>query len=1132
MASNPPHDSTTALQRLTTLLHSAYTKTAAARRVSTLLFFFCFVLIGFLALTALEYSFYLSSSVKLYSIIAILLTSGLAVFGINRQLDKSSQTKFINHYLKTRGKEGEQIQSAIDLFENSEQKSSIFYEAALESNLRDIDIPQFKTDLSRYLKKRRDITFLRASTGGLLVAIIGFTIALSFYPDSFSRTVQAWESFEKPNPFTYEILPGSGSVEQGVTVAPSIKFIGDQTPESVTFSFKTDVEDSYRNRPMTATGSETFEASQIDVTNSLSYYVQMDEFQSGLFRLDVEIRPRFDTFMATVTPPSYTQLPQRELEYPFTTISAYPGSVFTFKGVLNKPIKSLELITLDDSLAFPDSVSDTLRSFEASITPATDDTITFAMEDFDGLTNQNKFRTLISMTEDKAPTVVIREPMTDIMMNEPGELVIIYQATDDFGIRRAEINWERHRAYVDEPERSRIQLNTPQNGRNSRYTWDLSQNELRPRDEIRFTIRAMDNDEYAGGKWGRSREIVVRIPSLAEVFEDMDEKERDVQDELESVSDSFSQMEQEYERFMERLRNNPEGGYEEQEMLESVSEKQQQIDESVKQMQEQFDELRREMEESESVSEETRESYRELQQLMEDLDDPDLQKALQELREAMENMNPSQMEDAMENVSFNEELYKERLERTKELFKQLKMNSDLNKLAKQYEDLAERVKSKQSESLEQLQQEMESSRDDMDRLSEQLDKLDENPPKRSEERLRELKEESKQELEQLKEQADEINENASQQMQQGEQNPSEQMQQQQQQMSQQLQQQADNMRQMQQQMSGEQLQVNILALQRALYTLLELSDTQEYLTQDTQETAHRSSGYVGLAREQNYVQDHFTSVADTIFQISSEIPGIPNRLNRKKEEVERSLKNSVTEMAERNQRGATIASRESLGGINDLSSMIASLIDQLMNQNQNGGAGGGGSMSMQQMLEQMQQMSGDQQQLNQQLQQMVNDMQGDRLSREQSERLDQIARQQNNIRKQLQELQRSGALKDGDRMMSELQRMMDEMEDSINDMRGGVTDNLMIERQQNILSRMLSAEDAMEQRGEDEEREGSEADQRTYDLPPDMTLEELQQEIRSRLQDPDYTRFSEEYQRLIELYFERIRRMNEEILPN
>jgi len=1132
MATNIPNDSVSTLQRLQNILNTAYSKVKAGRRISAILFFFCFLIVGFLALSAIEASFYLSSSVKIYATAAIVAVALLAVYGIIRSFKKPSRSQFINQYLTTRGKKGEKIQSAIDLFKNSEQQASIFYDAALESNLQGIDTPVFKSDLSQYLKKQRYFKLLWVSTTGLLAAIIGFVLMLSFSPDSMNRTAQIWETFEKPNPFLYTVTPASATVEQGITITPSITFTGEETPETVTLAFKTDVEDGYRKRPMERIDPQVqvFESGEIDVTNSLSYYIEMDEFQSELFRLDVEVQPRFDTLLATVTPPTYTQIPPRNLEYPFLNISVYPGSEINFKGTFNKPVQSLLLLSQADSLAFPKSDPDTLRSFEADISPVASDTITFAMEDYDGLTNQNAFRTIIRINEDEAPTIVIREPSASVMMNEPGELDIVYQATDDFGIERAELNWELRRAYVDEPERARIRLTTPQNGRISRYTWDLAEIGLRPRDEVRFTIRAMDNDQFSGGKWGQSKEIVVQIPSLAEFFEDIDEKERDVQSELENVSESFDQMEQEYERFMEKLRNNPEGGFEEQEMLESVSEKQKQIDETVQELQDQFDELKKEMEKSQSVSEETRESYRELQQLMEELDDPELQKALEELREAMENMNPSQMEEALENVSFNEELYKERLERTKELFKTLKMNSDLNKLAEQYEDLAKRVNNEENESLEQLDQEMETARQDMDRVSDQLEKLDQNPPKRAAERLKQIKEEAQQELDQIKEQADEMQQNASDQMQQGEQSPSEQMKQQQQQMSQQLQQQAENMRQMQQQMSGEQLQVNIIALQRALYTLLELSDTQEFLTQDAQETAHRSPGYVGLAREQNYVQDQFTSVADSIFQISSEIPGVPNQINRKKEEVERSLKNSVDEMAERNQRGATIASRESLGGINDLSSLIASLIDQLMNQS--GGSGAGGSMSMQQMMEQMQEMSGNQQQLNQQLQQMVNDMQGDRLSREQSERLDQLARQQNEIRKQLQELQRSGALKDGDRMMSELQRMMDEMEDSINDMRGGVTDDLMIERQQNILSRMLSAEDAMEQRGEDEEREGSEADQRNYDLPPDMTLEELQQEIRSRLQDPDYTRFSEEYQKLIELYFERIRRMNEEVLPN
>jgi hypothetical protein len=41
----------------------------------------------------------------------------------------------------------------------------------------------------------------------------------------------------------------------------------------------------------------------------------------------------------------------------------------------------------------------------------------------------------------------------------------------------------------------------------------------------------------------------------------------------------------------------------------------------------------------------------------------------------------------------------------------------------------------------------------------------------------------------------------------------------------------------------------------------------------------------------------------------------------------------------------------------------------------------------------------------------------------------------------------------------------------------------------------------------------------------------LRQEIRNRLQDPQYTRFRDDYQRLIERYFELLRRFEESPLP-
>jgi len=866
-------------------------------------------------------------------------------------------------------------------------------------------------------------------------------------------------------------------------------------PDNVILEYKTEVEESYRQRQVQQAESGRFLSSEIDLINNITYRFEMDGFYSDEHRVYVQLQPRFDDLVVTVHPPAYTGLSENRLEYPFSQINLYPGSAVEILGTTNKPVESIAIQSAADTTGMK-AENDEQTYFAATLHPEKPDTIRFAMTDRDGLKNNNPFRTIVNVREDQYPVVVIQEPTGTVMKTDPGQLDIFYQATDDFGLTRAELRWEHQRAFVEQAGSGTVSLDRPRNGRSEQFRWNLDEFELRPRDQLLFKIRVWDNDEVSGYKWSESQEVIIQIPSLTEYFDDLDGRERDVQGELDEISDSFRQMESEYEDFLERMRQNPDGGFDEEQMLEEVRERQQNIDDAIQQMNEKFDQMRSEIEQSDRVSEETQRAYRELQELMKELDDPALRKAMEELQRALDSMSRQDLEQALENVSFNENLYKERLERTVELFKRLKMNSDLDKLASQYEDMAERLKNDE-QTADQLSNEIENIRQDLDNVSEQLDQLDSNPPRRSEERLRDIKERGQQELESIREQLQELMDQAGEQQQggDGDGEPSEEMQQQQNQISQQMEQESERFRSSIQQMSGQQLQVNILALQRSLYTLLELSNMQEYLTQTSTETRNRSQGFVELARMQKNVSDQFSSVADTLFQVSAELPGVPNQINRKKAEVERTLGRTMEEMVERNQRGSTITTRESLGGINDLTSMIASLIDQLMNQ-QNGEGGGG--MSMQQMVEQLQNMSGDQQQLNEQLQNLINDAQGDRLSREQSERLDQLARQQNEIRRQLEELQQSGALDQGDRTLSELQRMLEEMEDSINDMRGGITDPLMVQRQQNILSRMLNAEESLQQRGEEEEREGTVAQEYERILPPDITLEELQQEIRAR----------------------------------
>jgi hypothetical protein len=1074
---------------------------------------------------------YFQPEIKTGAIFLILVLASAAAILIYRKTGKISFTDFYSDLLTGAGEK--EVHNAVDLHLNPDQQQSKFYAAAIEANLRNADPGKLRKTGETYVSETKTVRLFRVS---LFAAVLGAGLFLYAGLTSTGDTLRAltfWQPFEQPNPWAYSVAPGDTTIEHGSALQVSAVFDG-SAPDQVFFLYKTDVEDEYRARPMhrTEPGSSIFMSDEIELTGDISYRVEMGRFKSSPYRVNVRLQPRFEELIATITPPSYTGLSRSSSEYPFSGIALYPGSTLELKGRVNKELSYASVTINGQSVNMQDTSGEedsSGRTFTYSYSPESQDTLIFSLTDLDGLQNRNPFRTIVHLREDQYPVVTIQEPTGTVLKTDPGDLMVLYQATDDFGLTRAQLRWELQRAFVDEPIRGSRDLDRPRNGRTESFRWNLREIEMRPRDELRFRIRVWDNDEVGGYKWSESQTVAIQVPSLADYFEDLDSRERDVQGELDRISDSFRDMEREYEEFLERLRQNPEGGFEEQQIMEEIRERQDRIDDAVKSLNEQFDEIRSEMQRSNSVSDETRQAYRELQQLMQELDDPALREAMEQLQKALENMSPQEIERALENMDFNENLYRERLQRTVELFKRLKMNSDLDRLARQYEDLAERMAPQAEQSINQLRDELETVKQDMESLEKQLGEIDSNPPNRAMDMLRELKERSQEQLDGIREELDELQrdvsgESGGEQGGNGQGSPSEEMQQQQEQISQQFKNEAERFRSSIQQFGGQQIQVNLLALQRALYSLLDLSNMQEYITQTASETRNRSQGFVELARVQKNVSDQFSAVSDTLFRVSSELPGVPNQVNRKKEEVERSLSRALDEMVERNQRTSSITTRESLGGINDLTSMLASLIDQLMDQQ---GGGGGGGMSMQQMVEQLQQMSSDQLQLNQQLQDLINDMQGERLSREESERLDQLARQQNEIRRQLQDLQRRGALEAGDRSLSDLQRMVEEMEESIRDMRGGVTDPIMVQRQQNILSRMLETEESLQQRGESEEREGTAVTGYDRTLPPEMSLEELQQEIRSRLQDPNYTRFSEQYQRLIERYFEQLRRFED-----
>lgn len=921
-------------------------------------------------------------------------------------------------------------------------------------------------------------------------------------PGAATRLTNPLTRFERPNPYVFTVRPGHGIIEQGLPVAFQVVFDGPR-PSEVVLAMKTDEETGFRRFPLD-TATDTLRHLSEPIFTDISYRLEMDGYRSDEFRLTVSMLPRFSSLTAVLFPPAYTRLPTDTLRYPFSTIDVYAGSRIRFVGETNVPLASMSLNRGND----PAVAGGPGSRHRLEVTIDRPDSLWFAMTDTLGLSNRNSFALSVGIRADTPPIVTWIRPAEDMIITNPGSVDLFWDVRDDIRVERVRLLYRIRREFrPDDPGDTALPIREP--GPVQGAALDLAALGMEAMDEIELRVEAADARQTTV-----SSPRVIRIASLTEQLLAEEERERHA----ETLLDEIGQQAAENRRRLEQLRNDlinqPRNRSEQMRSLDQMEQERNAMEEQVKALQEQMRELRQDVTERPGVSPETQELYKQLEQLMRELDDPELAKALEELRRALESMDPNQLRQAMENTRFNEQRFRERVERTIELYKRLRTMTELDRISAQLEQMEAVQKALQENPPDpaettRRQQQTQRSLEDLQR---RLESLPENAP----DRMRRPVEELSRELRQESDQADQTLDEQMRELDQDRPSPS-QLRNQQKRMEQQFRNMRQKAQQARNQMSQERKQVNVAALLGIMNQLLLISDAQETLLRNTDNLTQGSAGFIDAARRQNTINRIFGQVADSLFALSKEVAGFSNLINDKKLSVQRNSATAQRELAERD-RGRSIAEqRFVLGGMNEIASLLADLLEQIQNQDDDGGGSGSGSPS-----EALQQMGKDQARLNQQLQDMLNDMAGERLMQDGTERLDQMARQQNEIRRQLEQLRRNGGLDPGDPLLKELEQLAREMEDAINDLRGGAVDRVMVRRQQNILSRMLQVERSYQEREEDEERKGQEADPRRGVPPAELTPDEIRDRIRRLLTDPNFTRYNEEYQRLIQRYFERL----------
>ena len=1102
---------------------------------------------------------------------------------------------------------GDRLTNLLDLSEGrrSDAPDSLI-DGAVRMLGRQVETVEFEK-VETYSKARRAVRFAAIPLVSLLLFVAA---APTVFVDASKRLFSPGMTFHAPAPFLLVVEPGDQEVARGTSTEIRIRAEGQEQPRTVTLSYNNLDEEHIEEVRLSADSSGVFRHRFANVRQSFRYRASAAPVTSEWYRTEVTEHPLVRGMQVTLDFPSYSGIPPQRLDPNIGDVSGLPGSRVNLELDIGGSAVDEAFVLFDDGATHPLEVDNNRASGSFQLTR--EGNYQVVLKNVQGIQNRDPIAYAMSLIADAAPSIMLVHPEADAMLGEDLQSLLVARMSDDYGFRDLRLHYRLAESRFGDPseefDSDAVPLPDPaQLDQEVRFDWQVPQStglDPVPGDVIEYFLEVRDNDTYSGFKSARTPVHRLRLPSLAEQYEQIEKEQDDVEDRMEEMMRNADQVREQFQELRDELRRKQDADWEDKRQLDQIEERQRQLEEQTTQLSEQLESMNRSMEQNNLLSSETMEMYQEMQKVVEEINSPELMDALRQLQESIQELNMQQMQQAVEDFEFSEEQYQQRLERALELFKNLRTQQALEEasrraeeIARQQERLAEQTKEfleeqadkrrenatedpssereEQTEPGQDSESEEEGEEGDTrkegdtgeegeqgeqdpqnnDRASEQSDATEseesesengaspegENREPSSPEKLAAEQERSKEEMEQLEALLDQIRE----QMDELQKGPKEEMQQlnesvQQQQIPQQMQDNADQIRQQQMQeaqqgqqqmqqqlqqlqqqlsemqtgMQGRQMEMNVAGLRRALSDVLTLSQKQEELRRSLRNTASESPSLREDARGQVELSEGLATVIDTLHTLAKNIPQMSREVQRQSGEAVRQMSRATDAMTERAVDQAAGYQKASMMHLNELALMLSDVMNQMMNAS----GSGSGSTSMQQMIQQMQQMAGQQQQLNQQIQQFLNDVQGNRLSVDMQERLQQMSSQQQSIKQQLDQLRRNPEARG--RLLGDLEKIGDQMEETIGELERRQMKPEMIERQQQILQRLLDAQRSIHQRGEEEKREGHEGRDIIRESPGELPPEEAADKLRRDLIKALESGYAPDYEDLIKRYFE------------
>ncbi|MBN2709350.1 MAG: hypothetical protein JXR46_09915 [Calditrichaceae bacterium] len=1006
--------------------------------------------------------------------------------------------------------------------DHSAGTSEVLKEAAIKS-LSDL---YYKEDFNRELKLKKFIPDVLLIFGVLFVSLFLLILFPKGIIHSTLRLLNPSNEYAIPPVFQFDVIPGSIAVIKGDELKIKSTYQGPVLKNAYLYLINP-AENKIENIYLMKGISDTLTVEIMDIKASFQYRIKGEPLYnpqlenriwSELYEVKVKSLPEIQNLDISIHPPVYTELSAYHLERNIGDFTALSGTNVQLKIESDK-VLSGALITFGSGLEIPMSGKD--KKYQARFSVNRNDTYHIVLSDTSGLQNKDPIEYYISLLDDASPVIEIIKPGEDLESPLDATLEITASTYDDYGIDKAFLVYRyiRKSDLMSDTNWTRTKFagftgNNKQ--RDYTYNWDFNLLPVAFDDGIEYYAYVQDNRINNPGV-GRSRTYSIRFPSLDEIFNSVDENQEEQNNELEDISRESKQLKNTLQELSRELKQKKNIEWEKKQEIQEAINKQEKLEEKLKEIQKSLDEMVQKLEQNKAISEEILDKYTKIQELFNEIATPELREAIKELQKAMEENNPAKLSKAFENFRINQEAFQKQLDRTYELLKKAQLEQKMDQLVQQARELKEQQhkitrelqsdKTKSEELKNRLASEEEKIQQKLEKLEKQVDKFmnesmmaeydkSQNNLKNasalmSDPALQSLFKETQQHLknqrrsnsisgsQKLEENLEKINSSLSQA-------------------------QTDMLQQSRDQIERK--------MKHTLEKILSLSHEQEKLQISTQNTSPLSDELKDITRSQGQLMNNFQRMIAEVVELSRETFFIDRSVGQSLGNTQKKMMESLDQLSERSMHSAANSQREALKNLNLSAQKMQNALQQLL-QSQSG-------LGMEKFLEDMKKMAGMQGQLNEQtLGLMPGEGNEGSMSMEAQAARRRIAAEQNALREAMEEMHQQM----GDRgdVAGRLNQIANQMDEVINDLLNDKLSRKTIERQQQILSRMLDSQKSMTERKESKKREAEKAkaystiDPKILGKTSDERKEALQEALK-RAQNEGY---NHDYQKLIEIYF-------------